>query len=75
MFHVKQFKINAWQAINYHVYLIYSIRKGRYNMLIINMETLPKIIELVLAIYGGVKLVDKLFPTVKQSKFFQGFFN
>ena len=44
-------------------------------MLIINMETLPKIIELTLAIYGIVKLVDKLFPSIKQSKFFQGFFN
>lgn len=44
-------------------------------MIIISMETLPKIIELALAIYGGVKLVDKLFPGIKQSKFFQSFFN
>ena len=44
-------------------------------MIIISMETLPKIIELVLAIYGAIKLVDKLFPSVKQSKFFQNFFN
>lgn len=44
-------------------------------MLIVNMGTLPKIIELVLAIYGGVKLIDKFFPSIKQSKFFQGFFN
>jgi len=44
-------------------------------MLIINMETLPKIIELTLAIYGAVKLVDKLFPNIKRSEFFQSFFN
>ncbi|AUV60142.1 hypothetical protein [Lactobacillus phage Semele] len=49
--------------------------RGNYIMLIINMETLPKIIELALAIYGGVKLVDKLFPGIKQSKFFKSFFN
>lgn len=49
--------------------------RGNYIMLIVNMETLPKIIELVLAIYGGVKLIDKFFPSIKQSKFFQGFFN
>lgn len=44
-------------------------------MLIISMATLPKIIELGLAIYGSVKLVDKVFPSIKQSKFFQSFFN
>lgn len=44
-------------------------------MLIISLATLPKIIELVLAIYGSVKLVDKVFPSIKQSKFFKGFFN
>lgn len=44
-------------------------------MLIINMATLPRIIELALAIYGSIKLVDKFFPNIKQSKFFQGFFN
>jgi len=44
-------------------------------MLIINMETLPKIIELMVAVYGAIKLVDKFFPNIKQSKFFQSFFN
>ena len=44
-------------------------------MLVINMETLPKIVELTFAIYGGIKLVDKLFPEIKRSKFFQSFFN
>jgi len=44
-------------------------------MLIISMATLPKIIELGLAIYGSVKLVDKVLPSVKHSKFFQSFFN
>lgn len=44
-------------------------------MLIINMETLPKLIELSFAIYGAVKLVDKLFPNIKQSEFFQNLFN
>lgn len=44
-------------------------------MLIISMATLPRIIELVVAIYGAIKLVDKFFPNIKQSKFFQVFFN
>ena len=44
-------------------------------MLIINMAILPKLIELSLAIYGAIKLVDKLFPNIKYSKFFQNFFN
>lgn len=44
-------------------------------MLIINMATLSRIIELVVAIYGAIQLVDKFFPNIKQSKLFQGFFN
>ena len=44
-------------------------------MLVISMATLPKIIELGLAIYGAIKLVDKVFPSIKHSKFFQSFFN
>lgn len=44
-------------------------------MLIISLATLPKIIELALAIYGAIKLVDKLFPSIKQSKMFKSFFN
>ena len=44
-------------------------------MLIINMATLPKLIELSLAIYGAIKLVDKMFPNLKYSEFFHGFFN
>lgn len=44
-------------------------------MLIISLETLPHIIEFSLAIYGTVKLIDKLFPSIKQSKFFESFFN
>lgn len=44
-------------------------------MLVITLQTLPGIIELVLAIYGAIKLVDKLFPSIKQSKMFKSFFN
>lgn len=44
-------------------------------MLIINMETLPKLIELSFAIYGVVKLVDSLFPNIKHSEFIRNLFN
>lgn len=44
-------------------------------MFIVSMATLPKMIELPLAIYGTVKLLDKIFPKLRLSEFFQSFFD